>query len=144
MLDKFLFLIIISLVPGSNVNCVQINYVRVPQAVRNNSGRPVVLDCDYTVRPTDDGLVIKWFLNGNPAAVYQWIPPKRPQGLGPLRDRLDLSYKVTNDPNTMHRALRILNPTTDISGEYKCFVSTFNDEDFSSRQMTVFGKLTFQ
>ncbi|XP_044729327.1 nose resistant to fluoxetine protein 6-like [Chrysoperla carnea] len=123
---------------STTIQSVQINYVRVPQAVRNNSGRPVVLDCDYTVRPTDEGLVIKWFLNGAPAAVYQWIPPKRPQSLGPLRDRLDLTYKVTDDPNTMHRALRILNPTTDISGEYKCFVSTFNDEDFSARHMTVF------
>lgn len=125
------------------VGGVQINYVRVPPAVRNNSGRPVVLDCDYTVKPDDTGLVIKWFLNGAPAAVYQWIPPKRPQSLGPLKDRLDLGYKATDDPNTMHRALRILNPTTDISGEYKCFVSTFNDEDFSARNMIVFGKFTF-
>lgn len=126
-----------------NIVGVQINYVRVPPAVRNNSGHPVVLDCDYTVKPDDTGLVIKWFLNGAPAAVYQWIPPKRPQSLGPLRGRLDLNYKVSDDPNTMHRALKILNPTTDISGEYKCFVSTFNDEDFSARNMIVFGKLSF-
>jgi hypothetical protein len=40
----------------------------------------------------------------------------------------------------MHRALYITNPTTELSGEYKCFVSTFDDEDFMTKKMVVFGK----
>ncbi|GLV44653.1 uncharacterized protein CBL_20564 [Carabus blaptoides fortunei] len=122
----------------NEISSVQINFVRVPGAVKNNSGNAVVLDCDYSVRPDDDGLVVKWYLNNDQNAVYQWIPPKKPQALGPLKNRLDLSYKITNDPKTAHRALRIINPTTDIAGEYKCFVSTFSDEDFSSKYMIVF------
>lgn len=98
------------------------------------------MDCDYTVRPDDEGLVVKWFLNGGSNAVYQWIPPKKPQALGILRNRLDLSFKINNDPKMAYRALRIINPTTDIAGDYKCFVSTFTDEDFSSKYMIVFGE----
>jgi hypothetical protein len=40
----------------------------------------------------------------------------------------------------MHRALYITNPTTELSGEYKCFVSTFDDEDFMTKKMVVFGE----
>uniref|UniRef100_A0A1B6EFC0 Ig-like domain-containing protein n=1 Tax=Clastoptera arizonana TaxID=38151 RepID=A0A1B6EFC0_9HEMI len=39
----------------------------------------------------------------------------------------------------MHRAMYILNPTTELSGEYKCFVSTFYDEDFMIKKMIVFS-----
>lgn len=35
--------------------------------------------------------------------------------------------------------MKILNPTIDIAGEYKCFVSTIADEDFSAKRMIVFG-----
>jgi hypothetical protein len=40
----------------------------------------------------------------------------------------------------MHRALFISNPTTELSGEYKCVVSTFDDEDFMTKKMVVFGE----
>lgn len=40
----------------------------------------------------------------------------------------------------MHRALYILTPTTELSGEYKCSVSTFTDEDFMIGKMVVIGK----
>ena len=39
-----------------------------------------------------------------------------------------------------HRALKILNPTTELSGTYRCKVSSFVDEDFMQRRMIVYGK----
>lgn len=98
----------------------------------------MILDCNYSVRPDDTELVVKWLLNDE--VVYQWIPPQKPQSLGVLKNRVDLSYKATDDSTTVHRAIKIWNPTTDIAGEYKCFVSTFADEDFSVKNMIVFGK----
>lgn len=80
---------------------------------------------------------MKWFLNEE--VVYQWIPPKKPQSSGVLADKVDLSYEVSVDPKTSHRALKILNPTSEMAGEYKCMVSTFTDEDFSSKRMIVYG-----
>lgn len=116
--------------------CVQINYVTVPAAVQNNSEEAVILDCNYSVRPDDQDLVVKWYLNGD--VVYQWIPPQPPQSLGILRDRLDLSYKASDDPKTIYRAMKIVNVSSEIAGDYKCFVSTFADEDFTSKKLTVF------
>lgn len=121
----------------TTLNGVQINYIKVPLAVENNSNRSIILDCDYSVRPDDQELVIKWYLNDD--IVYQWIPPQKPQGLGLLQNRLDLDYKSSLDPKTVYRAMKILNPTIDIAGEYKCFVSTIADEDFSTKRMIVFG-----
>lgn len=48
--------------------------------------------------------------------------------------------RASSHPATMHRALYIVHPTTELSGEYKCFVSTFTDEDFMIKKMIVYGE----
>ncbi|KAF7279927.1 hypothetical protein GWI33_006598 [Rhynchophorus ferrugineus] len=115
---------------------IQINYVEVPTAVRNDSNRSAILDCNYSIRPGDTELTVKWYLNDD--LIYQWIPPQNPQSLGILKDNIDLNYKASDDPKTVYRAIKINNPTTQIAGEYKCVVSTLADEDFSMKNMIVF------
>ncbi|KAG8232195.1 hypothetical protein J437_LFUL011422 [Ladona fulva] len=89
-----------------------------------------------------------------------------PQGLGPLKGKLDLGFvQDHSDPQGVEgsaatpsgeprvensadegearkhqSALRIRKPTTDLSGDYKCSVSTFHDEDSMVKRMLVFGK----
>ena len=63
----------------------------------------------------------------------------QPQDLGILKGKLNLNYRASDDPHTMHRALEILQPTTQLSGEYKCKVSTFLSEDFMAKKMIVVG-----
>ncbi|GFG38349.1 hypothetical protein Cfor_10370, partial [Coptotermes formosanus] len=122
---------------------VQIKDLRVPPSVRNGS-RSALLDCEYTLKPTEvagnkfSGLVVKWYFNEGPSPVYQWIPGQKPQDLGILKGRLNLSHRASNHDASMHRALFISNPTTELSGEYKCVVSTFDDEDFMTKKMVVF------
>ena len=125
---------------------IQITDLRVPTAVRNNSGSAALLDCDYSLKSAESsgdrysGLVVKWFFNNGPSPVYQWISGQKPQGLGILKGKLDLSHRASDHIATMHRALYIRNPTTELSGEYKCVVSTFDDEDFMTKKMVVFGE----
>lgn len=83
---------------------------------------------------------MKWFFNKSPSPVYQWIHNQKPQGLGVLKGRLWLDYRATENNATAHRALYIVNPTVELSGEYKCTVSTNLDEDFSIKKMIVWGK----
>ncbi|KAF5308149.1 hypothetical protein FQR65_LT06329 [Abscondita terminalis] len=118
------------------LEAVQINYIKVPPAVQNDSDHSAVLDCNYSLRPDDTELVVKWYLND--AVVYQWIPPQKPQALGIMKGKLNLSYVSSDDPKMAYRAMKIINPTTNIAGEYKCFVSTFADEDFTMKSMIVF------
>lgn len=123
-------------------NTVRIKELRVPDVVR--VGTAVVLDCDYTLEDSADhsGLVVKWYLNDESRPVYQWIPgEKGPQGLGVLRDRLNLEYRASEDVRTVHRALHIPAPALNMSGAYTCVVSTFSDEDRQTKNMLVFGKL---
>lgn len=98
----------------------------------------MILDCNYSLRPDDSELVVKWYLND--AVIYQWIPPQKPQALGLMKDKLNLTYRASDDPKMAYRAMKINNPTTLLAGEYKCFVSTFADEDFSMKNMIVFGQ----
>lgn len=58
---------------------------------------------------------------------------------GILKGRLNLNYSASGDTNSVHRALHIIQPGTDLSGEYTCFVSTFNSEDRKTKTMLVFG-----
>ncbi|XP_049812308.1 uncharacterized protein LOC126259503 [Schistocerca nitens] len=120
---------------------VQITDLKVPAAVRNGSSS-AVLDCEYSLKPEDQdnnsGLVVKWFFNNSPEAVYQWIPDQKPQDLGALKGRLNLDYLASDNKYTKHRALSISNPTTDLTGDYRCSVSTFKDEDFMNKKMVVF------
>lgn len=117
---------------------VHINYIKVPSAVQNNSGQPVILDCNFSYRTDDIDLIVKWLLNDE--VVYKWIPPQKPQALGYFKHKIDINYTITDDPRTAYRAMKIINPITSDAGEYKCFISTYSDEDFSTRNMTVFGK----
>ncbi|XP_018328897.1 uncharacterized protein LOC108739484 [Agrilus planipennis] len=118
------------------VNSVQINYILVPQAVQNNSHQPIIIDCNYSLRPDGTDLVLQWYLNEQ--KIYHWVPPNKPQALGLLKDRLDLNFEASVDVLSRYRALKIENPTVDLAGEYKCYVSTSIDEDFATRKLIVF------
>ncbi|CAG5006142.1 unnamed protein product [Parnassius apollo] len=119
------------------VQSVRIVNIRVPEVIQYGTRDAVTLDCDY-VTTNVTGLVVKWFYMERSQPVYQWIPPQKPQALGLLKNKLDLSYKVSHNPYTQHRALRILQPGTELTGNYTCVVSTFLAEDEKTRPMTIF------
>ncbi|KAG8306220.1 hypothetical protein J6590_052657 [Homalodisca vitripennis] len=121
---------------------LKIKEIKVPDVVLNGT-KPVVLDCDY-VLDDPSGLVVKWFFNNHPAPVYQWIFKQKPQVLGVLKGKINLNYRATNEDSTMYRAIEIITPTMDLSGEYKCLVSTFDKEVSKSKKMVVYGELNIK
>lgn len=125
-------------VPG--LNAVKIAKLVVPEIIQYGVQDAVILDCDYSYGNNTSGLVVKWFFRNKARPVYQWIATQKPQDMGILRGRVDLLYRASSDPLKMHRALRIVKPNTDISGDYTCVVSTFMEEDSKTKQMIVFGK----
>ncbi|CAG0912257.1 unnamed protein product [Notodromas monacha] len=135
-----------NLSPKSEVHAgqpVKITELVVPSVVKNGSVDSVVLDCVYEFDVSNlEGLVVTWYFEDLHRPVYQWIPPNKPQDLGKFKDRLDLNYTASSDPNEKYRALRILNPTTDLHGEYSCRVSTFDAEDARSATMIVYAPAT--
>jgi len=121
------------------VRSVTISSFTVPSAVRNNSAAPVVLDCAYSLSDMEkNGLVVQWFLNDLTLPVYQWIPGKRPQDIGIMKDRLNLEYRATEDPYHRHRAMQIVRPSTELGGHYFCKISTFTNEEIVSAHMVVY------
>ncbi|XP_041973004.1 uncharacterized protein LOC121728789 [Aricia agestis] len=119
------------------VQSVRITSVRIPEVLQDGTRAPLTLDCDF-VTDNVTGLVVQWFRDGREHLVYQWIPPRQPQALGILRDKLDLSYKVSNNPYSWHRALRVVRPEPELTGNYTCVISTFLAEDERTRPMTIF------
>ncbi|XP_077300596.1 uncharacterized protein LOC143921257 isoform X2 [Arctopsyche grandis] len=138
-LNKFPFLLYVAIGAFCLSVCagVHIDNMDVPQLVELGSHESVVLDCEYTLGDSD-GLVVKWFLNNKSNLVYQWIPPRKPQDIGQFKGKLDLDYRASQDPLQKYRALKILKLGADMSGNYSCVVSTFNDEDTKSKSMLIF------
>lgn len=125
----------------SCATAVKIAQLYTPGPIKNGSLHPAVLDCDFSYDENEkESVVVKWFVQGQVEPVYQWIPQEGPpQGLGPLRGRLDLDYRVSEDNFTMHRALRIIRPTAELSGDYRCSVSSFVSEDSKTARFIVYS-----
>lgn len=102
----------------------------------------VVFDCDYEVS-NESGLEIKWFYMGEDDTlqqIYQWIPDMDSRkSIGYLAGRIDLQYKVGDDKYGMFRALRIRNVTHDLTGNYTCKVSSYNNESSITKRLTIYG-----
>jgi len=118
---------------------VKLENLVVPPVIQNGTQDHVILDCPYTLHQSErDGIVLKWYLNSKTVPIYQWIPPSHPQGLGSMRHKISLDYEISRDPFKRHRALYIVDPTVEMSGEYTCKVSTLENEASSSSTMVVY------
>ena len=103
----------------------------------------VILDCDYDLEGTSKkDLVVKWFLDHyNPyTPVYQWIFGRSPQidKEAPIAKYIDLQYRASNDAHTMFRAMRLVRPNIDLSGNYTCKISTIEEEAVHEGSMVVY------
>ncbi|TRY71882.1 hypothetical protein TCAL_08439 [Tigriopus californicus] len=122
---------------AQDARSVILHKIQVPSMVLNGTLPYVILDCQYGLNQTEkDGLVLKWALNGR--TIYQWIPPTQPQGLGALRGKINLDYDVSPNPFQRHRALYLYSPTTEMTGDYTCKVSTLQNEVTLSKKMVVY------
>lgn len=111
--------------------------------VENGTEEAVVLDCPYHLEEKDlDGIHIRWYHPKHTRPFYQWIPDNMPQTMGKYRDRVDLTYEVSTDALQRYRALRILNPTTDFAGRYRCLVSTYTTDITRIRDLIVYSEPT--
>jgi len=116
---------------------VKINSITVPPRYELKDDADVlILDCDFSVNPSDTGFVLKWLHNN--VAIYQWIPSKRvPFALGAFKGRVDTNYTTSDDRYKKHSALLISKPLVSDSGNYTCNVQTFQGSDKQSAEMQI-------
>ncbi|XP_035208727.1 uncharacterized protein LOC118183330 [Stegodyphus dumicola] len=119
---------------------VEIKRLSVPRWIENGTESSITLDCEYIYNENDIRLVVKWFFEENLEPVYQWIPElgvRHTSGI--LNGRLDLDYAVnTVDAYSRYRALKISQPSTELSGKYTCLVTSLAGQDSRAQLMTVF------
>lgn len=138
-------LLVLGLLLAGPATGIRITKLSVPRFVKNGTEKAVVLDCEYELSSDAadrQGLVVKWFLDNDPVPLYQWIPEiSVGRHVGPmLRDRLDLFFSVPNGTDlNKYRALKLVRPTTELSGLYTCQVSSLIGQDSRSGNMTVFA-----
>jgi len=106
------------------------------------AGQDLTLDCDFEFEGSEaTQLDLKWYFNGSPVPIYQWVPALDlgPQVIDPMfKDNLDLKYQAHGDDMKKHKALHIINPDHRFSGNYKCRVSSFVDEASAENEVIVY------
>ncbi|XP_034935266.1 uncharacterized protein [Chelonus insularis] len=115
-----------------------IKSINVPPLVKAGEVDYVILDCDYDLQNvSSDGLVVKWYFN-NDNVEYQWIYGHEPRA-DPSASHIDVGYKASDDPYTMYRAMKLNNPTINLTGDYSCAVFTYYDEEIAEASMIVYS-----
>jgi len=125
-------------------NGVQIYDAHIPPPLALGSLDEVVLNCDYDLKEEERGqLDIKWFHNDDYMPFLQWIPGggRRPQLVQPtlFQGHVDLDFRVDEDENKAYRSLKILQPTLAMAGNYRCKVSTFEDEGYVEQTLSIYA-----
>ncbi|XP_058059964.1 uncharacterized protein LOC131210690 isoform X2 [Anopheles bellator] len=96
---------------------------------------PLILDCEYEVDENEKGFVLKWLLDNQP--IYQWIPSKNPFPFQSFKNRVDTSYVVSQEHMHKHRAMAIIKPLANFTGEYICIVQTYSGIDRKSAKLKI-------
>lgn len=126
------------------VNGVQIYDAHIPPPVEFGREDEVVLNCDYDLLEEERGqLDIKWYFKDDVVPFLQWIPGagRRPQLVHPtlFQGHVDLNFRVDDDEHKAYRSLKIVQPTLAMAGNYRCKVSTFEDEGFVEQQLSIYA-----
>ncbi|XP_022256422.1 uncharacterized protein LOC111089044 [Limulus polyphemus] len=126
---------------AADIAAVKIKRLSVPRWVKNGTDVPITLDCEYSYTHNDLRLVVKWYYNHQVKPVYQWIPVLGNRYVsGFLQGRLDDTFVADPvDSLSRYRALRIINPTTDMTGTYTCVVSSLVNQDSREQEMVVYA-----
>ncbi|OAD62409.1 hypothetical protein WN48_07280 [Eufriesea mexicana] len=130
----FVFIIAIIINSLSGICASEIYSLDVPLVVRNGTG-PIDLSCNYNLRENENGLVVKWYHNTD--QIYQWIPPMSPQDIGVINGYTEYPEENLRHPNS-RSIINLKMAIIEMSGEYTCTISTFQEEDTKKTKMIVY------
>ncbi|XP_043801924.1 uncharacterized protein LOC122719817 [Apis laboriosa] len=128
------FIITLIKIPISDIYASKIYTLDVPLVVRNGTG-PIDLSCIYNIKDKENGLIIKWYHNID--QIYQWIPPMPPQDTGVINGFTEYSeqnLRYFNSRSIIHLKMAIV----EMSGQYTCTISTFQEKDMKRTKMIVY------
>lgn len=147
--DRVLLLLLLMLALGCShdsllVRAIEITKLTVPRVVESGRQGPFELDCQYRCNESDSKLVVKWFFNGESQPFYQWIAElEDPVVTDRYADAINMDRSHAPggaeacNMHTWH--LRLVRPTIDMSGKYRCEVLTLANQDSAEASMMVFA-----
>eukprot|EP00094_Tigriopus_californicus_P001096 TCALIF_01061-PA protein Name:"Protein of unknown function" AED:0.09 eAED:0.09 QI:0/0.75/0.8/0.8/0.5/0.6/5/925/195 len=127
---------------GDQAQGVEIIDLVMPETAESGNDSEIILDCDYDFSDEERSqLDVKWYFNGDHMPFFQWVPGqgRKPQLIGErFANHIDLDFVAHEDEAKQYRALKIINPSSELSGSYRCKVSTLIDEDFKQKDLIVY------
>ncbi|RWS03846.1 hypothetical protein B4U79_13125, partial [Dinothrombium tinctorium] len=121
-------------------SCVHIIRYHIPSSFDARFESTLVLDCDYSYNANDLKLIVRWFFESIPEPIYQWIPDHNIRRVSDfLLPYFDTDYLSNpSDQYTKYRAVKINNPTPELSGRYMCDVSSLAGQAKKENLVTIF------
>ncbi|XP_037828269.1 uncharacterized protein LOC119616126 isoform X2 [Lucilia sericata] len=114
---------------------VRITNLKVPHIYtleRHTEPEPLVLDCEYELGPREKGFVLKWLFNNH--SIYQWIPSVKGFAMGIMKSKINTEiFTLEGSPGV----ISIRRPDWNMTGEYTCFVQTFESTDKRSSRLQI-------
>ena len=132
--------------PISEPSCLKLLHLTRPQAILSGSQVWVELTCTFKHTFSESQqLDLKWYYSNEDEPFLQWVPStgRDPQIRGKkFNSLMTVRHHITNTTREKRVAqvLRLERPTTHLSGDYHCRVSTFTHEERRTHTMTVFGR----
>lgn len=99
---------------------------------------PLIIDCEYETETNETGFVLKWLLNQRVFA--QWIPKINNNNIAYMsyvKDNIDVNYQQQNILNVKHKAVSIIRPAWNLTGDYTCVAQTFESVDRRSAHLQI-------
>ncbi|XP_064471696.1 uncharacterized protein LOC135385968 isoform X2 [Ornithodoros turicata] len=125
-----------------SAGAVKITKLTVPKVVESGKSGSYDLDCQFRCNESDAKLVVKWYFNREPEPFYQWIAEREdPVIQDRFQDHLKTERALEGNEgcDILAWQLRIERPTVNMTGNYRCHVSSFEGgEDTFEASMVVF------
>lgn len=121
--------------------CLQITNLDVPQSYIISRGEEpsedLILDCEFELdKAMATGFVLKWKHNG--LQIYQWIPvATKPVAFSSFKGHIDLDHPVSDDRFQKYRALKLINPSANFTGNYSCSVQTYEENETKTGHLQI-------
>lgn len=120
--------------------CLKITNLDVPESYILSRGdepsEDLILDCEFEMdEATAKGFVLKWKHNG--LQIYQWIPTKPPVVFSAFKGHIDLDHTASEDRLQKYRALKLINPAANFTGNYSCSVQTYEENETKTSHLQI-------
>ncbi|XP_011179492.1 butyrophilin subfamily 1 member A1 [Zeugodacus cucurbitae] len=115
------FITVLTVALHKEIYCLVLTEIEGPSLVviDDENVDPIPMNCHFKVEEASNSLVVKWSKDNK--VLFQYI---KGHGANVIPDFKGVVESLSSDPNDEESGIRLLNPTIETSGTYRCNIQT--------------------